>query len=129
MLAPVQRRTSSLTELRRAELGKHSLKRTKRLPFCATFGKMVTYPAEFVETVRNDSEEPFTIPKIQRVISVADTLTQAEFREAPHRSMKNAGIPEGVVMELIGHESEAMSHHYTHAGNEALESVAALPVI
>lgn len=42
--------------------------------------------------------------------------------------LKDAGIPEGVVMELVGHESKAMSAHYTHVGAEALEkAVAALP--
>jgi integrase len=34
--------------------------------------------------------------------------------------LKDAGIPEAVVMELVGHESKAMSAHYTHVGNEAL---------
>ena len=46
------------------------------------------------------------------------------------RLLKDAGIPEGVVMELVGHESKAMSAHYTHVGAEALEkAVAALPEI
>jgi integrase len=44
--------------------------------------------------------------------------------------MKDAGIPEAVVMELIGHESKAMSAHYTHVGMEALQkAAAALPEI
>jgi integrase len=42
--------------------------------------------------------------------------------------LKDAGISEGVVMELVGHDSKAMSAHYTHVGAEALEkAVAALP--
>jgi integrase len=42
--------------------------------------------------------------------------------------LKDAGIPEAVVMELIGHDSKAMSAHYTHVGAEALQkAVAALP--
>jgi integrase len=41
--------------------------------------------------------------------------------------LKDAGIPEGVVMELVDHESKAVSAHYTHVGSEALEkAVAAL---
>jgi integrase len=87
----------------------------------------------------------------------ADLLAQAGLRDkAPHRSkgkgraakrssnglsfhalrhtavslLKDAGIPEAVVMELVGHESEAMSAHYTHVGTEALaKAVAALPRI
>jgi integrase len=44
--------------------------------------------------------------------------------------LKDAGIPEAVVMELVGHDSKAMSAHYTHVGAEALErAVAALPEI
>jgi integrase len=87
----------------------------------------------------------------------ADLLAQAGLRDkAPHRSkgkgrdakrssnglsfhalrhtavslLKDAGIPEAVVMELVGHDSEAMSAHYTHVGTEALaKAVAALPRI
>ena len=39
--------------------------------------------------------------------------------------MKDAGIPEAVVMELVGHDSEQMSAHYTHVGHEALAKAAA----
>lgn len=42
--------------------------------------------------------------------------------------LKDAGIPEAVVMEMVGHDSEQMSAHYTHVGREALErAAAALP--
>jgi integrase len=44
--------------------------------------------------------------------------------------LKDAGIPEAVVMELVGHDSAQMSAHYTHVGHEALEkATAALPQI
>ena len=44
--------------------------------------------------------------------------------------MKEAGIPAAVVMELVGHDSEAMSRHYTHVGADALrKAAAALPDI
>jgi integrase len=44
--------------------------------------------------------------------------------------LKDAGIPEAVVMELVGHDSKQMSAHYTHVGQEALEkAAAALPDI
>ena len=28
--------------------------------------------------------------------------------------LKNAGVPEAVAMDIIGHDSEAISRHYTH---------------
>jgi hypothetical protein len=44
--------------------------------------------------------------------------------------LKDAGIPEAVVMELVGHESKAVSAHYAHVSTEALaKAVAALPAI
>jgi integrase len=44
--------------------------------------------------------------------------------------LKDAGIPEAVVMEMVGHDSEQMSAHYTHVGREALEkAAAALPEV
>jgi integrase len=44
--------------------------------------------------------------------------------------LKDAGIPEAVVMELVGHDSKQMSALYTHVGREALEkAAAALPEI
>jgi len=44
--------------------------------------------------------------------------------------LKDAGVPQAVVQELIGHDSEAMSQLYTHVGVEALKKAAAsLPVV
>jgi integrase len=44
--------------------------------------------------------------------------------------LKDAGIPDAVVMALVGHESAAMSHRYTHVGKEALARAAkSLPEI
>ena len=44
--------------------------------------------------------------------------------------LKEAGIPHAVVQELIGHDSEQMSKHYTHVGREALRKAAdALPSV
>jgi integrase len=83
----------------------------------------------------------------------ANLLAQAGLREkTPHRSsgkgrdakrpsgglsfhslrhtavslLKDAGIPEAVVMELVGHDSQQMSAHYTHVGFPALERAAAV---
>ena len=59
--------------------------------------------------------------------------SQLSFHSLRHTAvslLKDAGIPEGVVMELVGHDSKSMSAHYTHVGAEALEkAVAALPEI
>jgi integrase len=38
--------------------------------------------------------------------------------------MKDAGVPEAAVMELVGHDSKAISQHYTHVGKEALQRAA-----
>ena len=38
--------------------------------------------------------------------------------------LKEAGIPQAVVMELVGHDNEEMSQHYTRVGRTALESAA-----
>jgi integrase len=38
--------------------------------------------------------------------------------------LKDAGVPDAVVMALVGHESAAMSARYTHVGKEALAMAA-----
>ena len=38
--------------------------------------------------------------------------------------LKDAGVPDAVVMALVGHNSAAMSRHYTHVGREALAKAA-----
>ncbi len=44
--------------------------------------------------------------------------------------LKDAGVPDAVVMALVGHYSAAMSHRYTHVGKEALARAAkTLPAI
>jgi hypothetical protein len=44
--------------------------------------------------------------------------------------MKEAGVPDAVIMELIGHETVEMSRHYTSIGIEALaQAASALPTI
>jgi integrase len=52
------------------------------------------------------------------------------FRHTAVSFMKDAGIPHAVVMELVGHESIAVSQRYTHVGQESLLKAAnALPKI
>lgn len=56
------------------------------------------------------------------------TGAQLSFHSLRHTAvtlLKEAGIPQAVVQELIGHDSEQMSEHYTHVGSEALKKAAA----
>jgi integrase len=58
--------------------------------------------------------------------------SQLSFHSLRHTAvslLKDAGIPQAVVQELVGHDSEQMSALYTHVGREALERAAALPEI
>jgi integrase len=44
--------------------------------------------------------------------------------------LKEAGVPQAVTMELIGHDSPEISQNYTHVGIEALKkAAAALPEV
>ena len=44
--------------------------------------------------------------------------------------LKDAGVPDAVVMALVGHESVTMSARYTHVGKEALSrATQSLPVL
>jgi integrase len=60
----------------------------------------------------------------------ASALCFHSVRHTAVSMMKDAGIPEAVVMELVGHDSKQMSAHYTHVGREAMQKAAAsLPVL
>jgi integrase len=60
----------------------------------------------------------------------ASALSFHSLRHAAVSLLKDAGIPQAVVMELVGHNSTAMSARYTHVGAEALKkAVAAIPEI
>ena len=105
---------------------------------------------------RPDSEEAYLHPKAAALKSntlsgrFADILIEARirpkdgndgardhtglsFHSLRHSAvtiLKEAGIPQAVVMELIGHESEAMSQNYTKVGDAALEkAAAAFPIL
>ena len=52
------------------------------------------------------------------------------FRHTATSLLKNAGIPQAVVMDIIGHESQAISQAYTHVGEpEKRHAIAALPSV
>src|SRR5262249_40232110 len=65
--------------------------------------------------------------------SAARTKFALSFHSLRHSAvslLKDAGIPQAVVEELIGHNTKAMSDRYTHTGWEALAKAAnALPEI
>jgi integrase len=60
-------------------------------------------------------------------------LSQLSFHSLRHTAtslMKNAGVNASVVMDIIGHESEAVSAHYTHIDEETKRrAIAMLPAI
>ncbi len=56
--------------------------------------------------------------------NVAD-LSFHNLRHTASTLLREAGVPDAVVMEYIGHDDPAMSRHYTHVGREALMSAAA----
>jgi len=60
-------------------------------------------------------------------------LSQISFHSLRHTAtslMKNAGINASVVMDIIGHESEAVSAHYTHIDEDTKRrAIAKLPRI
>lgn len=51
-------------------------------------------------------------------------LSYHSIRHTAVTMLKEAGIAPAVVMELIGHDSEQMSQHYTHVGKDALQKAA-----
>jgi integrase len=60
----------------------------------------------------------------------ASKLSFHSLRHTTVSLLKDAGIPQATVQELIGHDSEQMSALYTHVGREALQkAAAALPEI
>lgn len=52
------------------------------------------------------------------------------FHSLRHTAVTEAGTPQAVAMEFIGHDSPAISMSYTHVGAEALKkAAAALPEV
>ena len=56
--------------------------------------------------------------------STSGALSFHSLRHTTVTMMKEMGIPAAVVMELVGHDSAAMSDHYTHVGAEAMQKAA-----
>ena len=59
---------------------------------------------------------------------VPSDLSFHSLRHSAVSMLKHAGVPEATVMELVGHESAAMSTRYTHTGTQQLaEAIQKLP--
>lgn len=57
-------------------------------------------------------------------------LSFHSFRHTATSLLKNAGVSQSVVMDIIGHESKAVSQVYTHVGDdEKKRAIAALPSV
>jgi len=80
--------------------------------------------------VRRKSHEKGTDGKGRGSGRKASELSFHSYRHATTSFLKNAGIPQSVVMDIIGHESKAVSQIYTHVGDEEKRrAVEALPSI
>jgi site-specific recombinase XerD len=56
------------------------------------------------------------------------TVSFHSLRHSAVSLLKAAGVPDATVMGLVGHETLAMSSHYTQVGKKSLESaVASVP--
>jgi integrase len=99
-------------------------------------GGVKTLSRQFYELL---ADAGLTKPKVHRRSEDAlgrdgrRELSQLSFHSLRHSAtslMKNAGINSSVVMDIIGHESEAISAHYTHV-DEATKrrAIASLPKV
>lgn len=65
--------------------------------------------------------------------SVKRTVSELSFHSLRHNTtswLKKAGVPESVVRDIIGHESELVSRQYTHVDDETKrKAIRNLPVI
>jgi integrase len=60
----------------------------------------------------------------------ASEISFHSFRHTATSLLKNAGVPQSVVMDIIGHESKAVSQIYTHVGDaEKRTAMATLPTL
>jgi integrase len=57
-------------------------------------------------------------------LRTAHALSFHSLRHTAVTMLKEAGVPHAVVQALIGHESDAISQHYTHVGDDALREAA-----
>jgi integrase len=93
-------------------------------------GKTATLSNQFIALLaqaglrEKKSHQKLTNAPGRGVGSSAGGLSFHCLRHTAVSMMKDAGVPEAAVMELVGHDSEQMSAHYTHVGADALKKAA-----
>jgi replicative DNA helicase len=85
--------------------------------------------AWYADIIRDRWERRRAISDSKQQIDLARILEKQNSLRLYVDFLKDAGVPEAVVMEMVGHDSEQMSTHYTHVGThvgrEALAKAAA----
>jgi integrase len=85
--------------------------------------------AGLAQARRRDKQRDENAPEHGR--SRRRTVNAISFHSLRHTAtslLKNAGVSEAVAMDIIGHDSEAISRHYTHIENKAKrKALAKLP--
>jgi integrase len=114
---------------RKAPIHPESYETIEREDRSATLSNQFADMLAAVGLRRRKSHEP-TGKKGRNTRRDINELSFHSLRHTAVSLLKDAGVPEAVVMEMVGHDSEQMSAHYTHVGREALEKAAeALPEI
>lgn len=95
-------------------------------------GKTSTLSNQFANILANAGlREPVEHGRSKQGRNAVRAQSELSFHCLRHTAvtlLKEAGTPDAVVMEMIGHSSQQMSQHYTHVGKEALvKAAAALP--
>lgn len=95
-------------------------------------GKTTTLSNQFADILANAGlRKPVEHSKKKEGRESARDQNELSFHCLRHTAvslLKDAGIPDATVMEMIGHSSLQMSQRYTHVGKEALvRAVASLP--
>lgn len=95
-------------------------------------GKTTTLSNQFADILATAGlRKPVQHTKSKQGRKAARAQSELSFHCLRHTTvtlLKEAGIPDAVVMEMVGHSSHQMSQHYTHVGKEALmKAAAALP--
>jgi integrase len=78
--------------------------------------------------VQRRSHQKITDGKGRAARRRSSEISFHSLRHSATSLLKNAGVPQSVVMDIIGHESKAVSQAYTHVGEkEKRQAVAKLP--
>jgi integrase len=97
-------------------------------------GRTNTLSNQFVELLVNVGlRNKRTHQSVGKGRAAGRTTQGLSFHSLRHTSvslLKHAGVPDAVVMELVGHESSAMSARYTHTGIQQLaNAIEKLPLL